>query len=341
MGCCCSGENRIVIESRPLRKEPTTLATRLHWRDVLGGWAARWGVGRMRFRVEPGLYRVGVPDRSAPVLVTANYKLTVDALRRELDGVNAWLLVLDTKGINVWCAAGKGTFGTSELVRSIEAARLHDIVDHRHLILPQLGAVGIEAHKVKQTSGFLVHYGPVLARDLKTYLASGRQATPAMRRVPFTWRDRLVLAPVELVGALKPALAVVLVLALLHLAIDHRLSLAIVRDAIPFLVAFVTGGLLVPVLLPFLPFQSFALKGLVAGLVPAMTTVALSPVAGFEAAGTILISVGITSYMAMMFTGSTTFTTYAGARLEVRRAVPLILVAVAAGTLLRMWAVVA
>ena len=60
---------------------------------------------------------VGAPDADSPVLVTANYKMTVDLLRRELAGLNAWLLVLDTRGINVWCAAGKGTFGTGEVIR--------------------------------------------------------------------------------------------------------------------------------------------------------------------------------------------------------------------------------
>jgi len=33
-----------------------------------------------------------------------------------MPGRNLWILILDTKGVNVWCAAGKGTFGTEELV---------------------------------------------------------------------------------------------------------------------------------------------------------------------------------------------------------------------------------
>ena len=78
----------------------------------------------MRYLIAPGLYRIGKPEANSPVLVTANYKLTVDTVRRWLAGMNVWLLVLDTKGVNVWCAAGKGTFGTAELVRRIETARL-------------------------------------------------------------------------------------------------------------------------------------------------------------------------------------------------------------------------
>jgi CO dehydrogenase/acetyl-CoA synthase gamma subunit (corrinoid Fe-S protein) len=85
----------------------------------------------MRYRAAPGLYRIGQPDANSPVLVTANYKLTVDRVRKELVGMNVWLLVLDTKGVNVWCAAGKGTFGTDELVRRIQAANLNEVVGPR------------------------------------------------------------------------------------------------------------------------------------------------------------------------------------------------------------------
>ena len=77
----------------------------------------RWGIGRMNYRVDPGLYSLGNPDALSPVLVSANYKMSFDRLRESLPGRNAWILVLDTDGVNVWCAAGKGTFGTEELTR--------------------------------------------------------------------------------------------------------------------------------------------------------------------------------------------------------------------------------
>lgn len=118
----------------------------------------------MNYAVHPGLYALGEPDENAPVLVTANYKMSFDCLRQALPGRNAWILVLDTKGINVWCAAGKGTFGTNELVYRIEASGLKKVVRHRKMVLPQLGAPGIAAHQVKKLSGFKAHYGPVRAR---------------------------------------------------------------------------------------------------------------------------------------------------------------------------------
>ncbi len=175
------------------------VGTALDWRDRLGAAAVRLGLRRMRYAVEPGLYAVGTPNGASPVFVSANYKLSFDYLRRELGGIDGWILVLDTKGINVWCAAGKGTFGTEEVIGRVEAAGLGEIVSHRHLILPQLGAPGVAAHEVRKRCGFRVIYGPVRARDIVAFMAAGERATAEMRRVHFYLADRLAVVPLELV----------------------------------------------------------------------------------------------------------------------------------------------
>ena len=108
----------------------------------------------------------------------------------------------------MWCAAGKGTFGTEELVRRIESSGLEHIVAHRQLILPQLSGPGVAAHQVKKLSGFKVIYGPIKAADLPVFLDAGLKATPDMRRKTFTVRERIVLIPVELVNALKWSLII-------------------------------------------------------------------------------------------------------------------------------------
>ena len=166
---------------------------------------ARVGINRSLHRVKPGLYALGSPTPDSPVFVTANYKLSFNALRSSLAGVDGWILVLDTHGINVWCAAGKGTFGTNELVKRIESSGLKDIVNTRVLILPQLGATGVMAHIVKKRTGFKVEYGPVRAEDLKEYLRN-RQATAEMREVRFSIKDRLTLIPVDIINYFLPTL---------------------------------------------------------------------------------------------------------------------------------------
>ena len=181
-------------------KQTTSILTRKdHWGHVL----ARLGFRRSSHRVEPGLYILGAPDENAPVYVTANYTLSFDALRSALEGMHAYILVLDTKGVNVWCAAGKGTFGTGELVARAKSIKLGEVVKHRTLILPQLGATGVSAHLVKEQCGFEVEYGPVRAEDLPRYLET-HSASAEMRQSRFNFADRLVLAPVEVVHTCLP-----------------------------------------------------------------------------------------------------------------------------------------
>ena len=190
------------------------VSTRLRLRDKLCRWGLRWSYRRSHFRVAPGLYRVGNPDAASPVRVTANYRMTFDVLRSELPGVTAWILVLDTKGVNVWCAAGKGSFGTVELCERVRAVGLTEIVTHRKLILPQLGAPGVAAHVVESLSGFKVVYGPVHARDIKAFLDAGLRATEEMRCMRFDLGDRLAMIGGQVVPAFK-WLALIIVLALL------------------------------------------------------------------------------------------------------------------------------
>ena len=130
---------------------------------------ARSGILRNRYTIAPGLYGVGEPDADSAVLVTANYRLSFNALRTALAEVNAWILVLDTRGINVWCAAGKETFSTQEVVRQVNLTGLDKVVTHRRLILPQLSATGVSAKDVKKACGFKVTWGPVRVEDIKDF----------------------------------------------------------------------------------------------------------------------------------------------------------------------------
>ena len=132
----------------------TQISTVWNRSDVWSTIRVRWSIGRMNYKVKQGLYAVGNPDKKSNIFVSANFKLSFDLLRKALSGIDAWILVLDTKGINVWCAAGKGTFGTKELTYRIKAHELEKLVDHRTIIVPQLGAVGVSAHEVKSKTGF-------------------------------------------------------------------------------------------------------------------------------------------------------------------------------------------
>ncbi len=307
------------------------VSTKLNGEDRMGTLRMRLGYGRNDYIVAPGLYAVGRPDQDAAVLVTANYKLSFDHLRRELTGADAWILVVDTRGINVWCAAGKGTFGTEELIRRVRQTRLGELVRHRRLILPQLGATGVAAHLVKRGCGFEVVWGPVLARDILSFLEADLKADPAMRRVTFTLVERLVLIPVEVTLLRKYllwALGGIVLLSGIGPAI-FSLSFAWERGLLAvasILVGIFAGAVLVPMLLPWIPGRAFALKGTITGLASSLLFVAVvraNPLISLGTALTlVMFSTVVSSFLAMNFTGSTPFTSPSGVEREMRVAIP-------------------
>ena len=288
----------------------------------------------MHYTVEPGLYALGRPSDRSPALVTANYKMSFDKLREALPGRDAWILVLDTKGINVWCAAGKGTFGTMELVSRIESSGLKQIVSHRELILPQLSGPGVAAHLVKKLSGFKVIYGPIRARDLFVFLDSGLKVTPEMRLKTFTTWERTELVPMELVGALKPGILVMIIFFLLAFlgksgegwtdALSHGLF-----SALAMLTAILVGSVLTPLLLPWLPGRAFSIKGLSLGILSALILIVfrwgdwITKTGRLEIIAWLLLIPAIAAYLTMNFTGASTYTSLSGVKKEMRWALPL------------------
>jgi acetyl-CoA decarbonylase/synthase complex subunit gamma len=308
---------------------PLTITSAWTAGDYLGAIGVRLNMRRMQYRVAPGLYALGAPGPESPVFVSANYKLSFDYLRRSLPGLDAWILVLDTGGINVWCAAGKGTFGTDELLQQIRLSGLPERVSHRRLIVPQLGAPGIAAHEVKSQSGFAVVYGPVDAADIPAFLNAGMKATPDMRRVRFNWRDRLAVAPLELVIHFKRMLLVGLVIAALAGVSMWGFSWTPVRERgglalILWIATYFGAGLLGPLLLPWLPSRVFSIKGAVLGVALGAFGLAITGPPWLlpqRIAWLLLVTAGA-SHLLLNFTGSTTFTSPSGVRREVRAALP-------------------
>ena len=318
------------------------VSSALRWQDHWGTIKARFGVFRMDYSVSPGLYALGNPHDNSPVLVTANYKMSFDRLREALPGRDVWILVLDTDGINVWCAAGKGTFGTEELVGRIKSSGLINIVKHRKLILPQLGAPGVAAHLVAKLSGFKVQYGPIRAEDLLAYLDAGSKATAQMRLMTFPLKERAVLIPIELMEALKAFLIIAPVLLILSGIMGPAGFWANASSygvfAVLALIGAIAGGAVFStLLLPYLPGRAFSIKGLSIGILTFLILLYLRNIniqawsARIETLAWLLIIPAISSFLAMNFTGASTYTSLSGVKKEMRWALPLQIAAIAIG----------
>lgn len=307
-----------------------SVKTKLEPGDYFSAFYVRCGIRRNKYMVSPGLYAVGNPDKTSEVLVTANFKLTFDSLRKELDGLDLWILVLDTKGVNVWCAAAKGTFSTEELCQKIKDTRLEEVVNHKRLILPQLGAVGVSGFDVKKNSGFGVIFGPVRACDLPGFLKQGKKADEKMREVTFTMYERFVLTPVEFQVALKPVLIAAVILFLISGAGPEIFSFkrAFERGIVSvsaMIIGIFSGAFITPVFLPYIPGRAFALKGIISGVFCGFAFIYMhdyiNNISGFAAL--FLLIVFVSSVFAMNFTGSTPYTSPSGVEREMKFFIPV------------------
>ena len=189
------------------------------------------------FPCKTGLIKTGNPDRNSPVFLTCNYHLTVERVKRVLKGIDAYLLIANSRGINVWCAATGGIFTNHNVISVLKVSGVEELVDHRNIMLPQLAATGVEADVIKKKTGWKVIWGPVYAKDIPAFIRNKLKKTPKMREVEFPLRQRIEMA-------LAWAFPISIILALIMIPLWH--------EAISALIFLVWG-------LSFLIFVSFPL----------------------------------------------------------------------------------
>ncbi|MHA1626646.1 MAG: HgcAB-like fusion protein [Candidatus Asgardarchaeia archaeon] len=141
-----------------------------------------------------GLVKIGNPDRNSPVFLTCNYHLTVERVKKALEGIDCYLLIANSRGINVWCASAGGHLTNHSVVSVLKTSGIENFVDHRNVILPQLAAVGVEASVIKEKTGWNILWGPVYAKDIPEFLKDGFYKTPKMREVEFPISQRVEVA---------------------------------------------------------------------------------------------------------------------------------------------------
>ncbi|MBN2795738.1 MAG: acetyl-CoA synthase subunit gamma [Clostridia bacterium] len=303
-----SGIKREVVSDRYIKHivSEQKVDQKFYLKDHLWNIGVRCNINRDHYKIPTGLYQFGSPDENSKVLVTGNYKLTFDYLRKYLKK-NYWVLVIDTDGINVWCAAGKGRFGTAEVIRMLKSVEIP--VSHNEIILPQLSGPGIQSHLITQVTGKKVIFGPVRIEDMDTFITDGMHES--MRQVNFNLKDRLLLLPVEIVSSFK-YLLVALILSFVPGLPKETFWI--------FLVASILGNVIHPIFLPIMPFRKFYLNGFLLSLV-----LLLFLITNLNALGVILFGMLYTSFLTMSFTGSTTFTSLTGVKAEMDEAVPFMI----------------
>jgi ubiquinone/menaquinone biosynthesis C-methylase UbiE len=184
--------------------------------------------------VRSGLYRIGSPTPDSPLLLTGNFYLTFKQVVKALQGRHCWLLVQDTEGWNVWCAADAHIFSAEKAVALMRAYdAIHDgdsLLNHKTIVVPRLG--GRIARRLSELTallpgsgkGWRVIKGPIEARDLPAFIEGGLATTRPMRSL-----RRYYSLPQRLrVGTLTALIAILCALPFLF----------ILREFLPFFLAF-------------------------------------------------------------------------------------------------------
>lgn len=121
-------------------------------------------------QMNPGLYRVGNPDKDAPVLMTVNFSLTFFTLQGYLESsrVPCFMLIVDTEGLSVLTAVAAGKLSEMLVRDSIKKFSVENEVTHRKLIIP--GYASPLSGRIEEATGWKVLVGPRDAAEIGDFL---------------------------------------------------------------------------------------------------------------------------------------------------------------------------
>lgn len=263
------------------------------------------------FVIKPGLYHIGERDDKAPLFVTGNYYLTVFLLARRIRNKKVRLLIVDTKGINVWCAAGKGQFSAQEIIKKAGQCGLLATEPRLRVVLPKLCLSGVNLTELRQ-NGIVPIIGPVYAKDVPAFLEEGRLRQRFDEIVDFGLRSRVFTALPTAVQFFFYFLGVYVV------------SLGYLSHS---LIWIATGlAFLYPVLFPWLPGRLFSVKGLSLALFISILNFIFHD-GGLAELALVTVFIFATSvFIGLSYTGNSAVSNYTSVRKETARFLPVVVI---------------
>ncbi len=228
--------------------------TILDYFKVLISWILSY---RRTFSIEPGLYFTGKEyDMNTPMIVTCNYHMTVFLVWRKMRRIPVRVLVIDTKGINVWCSAGKGQFNAQEILKQLAKYPKEILTNEAklQLILPKLSLSGVKLSDLRPYDIDPI-IGPIYLEELPAFLTKRPFKNSIDSHYKFDLRDRLfTLIPTFIQFTVYLGIG-----AIVLLAIHLWLNTGIWWQVIPIGLTITTIYIL---MFPWLPTKSFAKKGI-------------------------------------------------------------------------------
>ncbi len=122
-------------------------------------------------QVSPGLYEIGTPGPTSPLMVTTNFSLTYFSVAGEVEGSGSpgWLLIADSEGMSVLTAWAAGKFDAEKIAKTVKQYDVASKISHRKLIIP--GALSTLLGELEdEMQGWEIMVGPREAVDITNYL---------------------------------------------------------------------------------------------------------------------------------------------------------------------------
>ena len=123
--------------------------------------------------VTEGIYEIGKPDESSPVLVTTNFALTYFIVAGEIESskVASWLLIKDSEGLSVLTAWAAGKFAGDDVGMFIKKSGIADKVNNKEIIIPGYAAA-IVGEMEDELPDWKITVGPREAAHIPAFLKS-------------------------------------------------------------------------------------------------------------------------------------------------------------------------
>ncbi|MDP2953870.1 MAG: acetyl-CoA decarbonylase/synthase complex subunit gamma [Chloroflexota bacterium] len=122
-------------------------------------------------QVSPGIYPIGSPKASAPLLITTNFSLTYFSVAGEVEASRfpSWLLVVDSEGLSVLTAWAAGKFDAARIAKAVKGGEVAKSVGHKSLVIPGHVAV-LMGELEEELPGWKIMVGPREAIDIGGFL---------------------------------------------------------------------------------------------------------------------------------------------------------------------------
>lgn len=261
------------------------------------------------FSVKPGLYYIGQRDEKAPIIVTANNYLTVFLLARRIGKRNVRLLIIDTRGINVWCAAGKGQFSSGEIIDKATYFELLNGKNNETFILPKFSFAGVNLAELRK-NGIHPIIGPLYAKDVPSFLDQETYENQVDDIVKFGLKSRAFTALPTAVQFFYYFLGI------------YVISLGTLTPAIIWIA---TGlAFIYPLLFPMLPGKFFAVKGIFMALSISIFDLLVTNLNLVNQLSLIIFLFATSIFIALSYTGNSAVSNYTSVRKETARFLPVV-----------------